>query len=98
MIVCGLLGSGASVMAESDGGHCSNRTLSGDYGYAAEGVLIGIPGLPPEAPFRSVGMTHFDGNGKLTWVEHTVVNGQIIYQHGQHTGKRAGRVLRSGVN
>src|SRR6266851_1711929 len=74
MIVCGLLASGASAMAESDGLQCSNQTLSGDYGYAAEGVLIGIPGLPPEAPFRSVGMTHFDGRGKLTWVEHTVVN------------------------
>ena len=75
MIVCGLLASSAPAMAESDGLECSNQTLSGDYGYAAEGVLIGIPGLPPEVPFRSVGMTHFDGKGKLTWVEHTVVNG-----------------------
>jgi hypothetical protein len=74
MIVCGLLASGASARAESEDAVCSNRTLQGDYGYAAEGVLLGIPGLP-EAPFRSVGMTHFDGKGNLTWVEHTVVNG-----------------------
>lgn len=74
MIVCGLLASGASARAESEGGACSNRTLQGDYGYAAEGVLLGIPGLP-EVQFRSVGMTHFDGKGNLTWVEHTVVNG-----------------------
>ena len=38
-------------------------------------MLLGTPGLPPEAPFRSVGMTHFDGKRKLPWVEHTVVNG-----------------------
>jgi N-acyl-D-aspartate/D-glutamate deacylase len=31
-------------------------------------------------------------------VEHTVVNGQVVYAHGQHTGKRTGQVLRSGVN
>ena len=74
MIVCGLLASGASARAESEDGACSNRTIQGDYGYAAEGVLLGIPGLPV-APFRSVGMTHFDGKGNLTWVEHTVVNG-----------------------
>jgi hypothetical protein len=59
-------------------GPCSNRTLRGDYGYAAAGVLIGAPGLPREAQFRSVGVTHFDGRGKLTWVEHTVVNGILL--------------------
>jgi hypothetical protein len=72
VIVCGLLASGASTMAQSNG-HCSNRTLFGDYGYASEGVLLPAPGVSLQ--FRSVGMTHFDGKGNLTWVEHTVVNG-----------------------
>jgi hypothetical protein len=45
----------------------------GDYGYSAEGVLLPAPGISLQ--FRSVGMTHFDGKGNLTWVEHTVVNG-----------------------
>ena len=75
MIVCGLLASGASAMAQSDDRPCSNRTLSGDYGSASAGALLGVPGLPPEAQFQSVGMSHFDGNGNFTGVEHTVING-----------------------
>lgn len=54
---------------------CSNNTLQGDYGAAVEGVLLNIPGLPPEAQFRAVVMTHYDGKGNLTTSEHTVVNG-----------------------
>jgi len=73
IMVCGLLGSGASAMAESDGGHCSNRTLFGDYGATVEGVLI-IPG-GIQLQFRAVTMNHFDGRGNLTSVEHVVVNG-----------------------
>ncbi len=77
MIVCGLLASGAPAMAESDSLlHCSNRTLFGDYGnFNSEGVLIGTPGLPQEAQFRSIGVYHFNGNGNFTGVEHTVING-----------------------
>jgi subtilisin family serine protease len=76
MIICGLLASGAPAGAQSpDAAGCSNQTLSGNYGYAAEGVLIGVPGLPAEAQFRSVGMTHFDGKGNLAWLETTVING-----------------------
>ena len=61
--------------AVASGSRCSNSTLAGDFGYSSEGVLIGTPGLPPEAPFRSVGMAHFDGKGNGTWLEHTVING-----------------------
>lgn len=64
-----------SAKAAPGGSRCSNSTLIGDYGYSAEGVLIGTPGLPPEAPFRSVGLAHFDGKGNANWVEHTVVDG-----------------------
>ena len=31
-------------------------------------------------------------------VEYTVVNGEVIYKGGEHTGHLPGRVLRSGVN
>jgi len=77
MIVCGLLVTGASAMADGDDQHCScsNRTLSGDYGSTTQGVLLPNPGLPPELPFTSVGVTHFDGKGNFTGREHTVVNG-----------------------
>jgi hypothetical protein len=61
--------------SESQERRCSNRTLFGDYGSAGEGVLLNIPGLPPEAQFRGLTVTHFDGKGGLTWVEHTVING-----------------------
>ena len=75
VVVCCLLTSGASAAAQSDVKPCSNQTIVGDYGGASEGVLLGIPGLPPEAQFRGLTMTHFDGKGNLTWVEHTVING-----------------------
>jgi hypothetical protein len=78
VIVCSLLASAGSAMAESDDKRCSNRTLFGDYGSVAEGVLLNVPGLPPEAQFRAVAMTHFDGKGNLPWVEHTVINGTLL--------------------
>ncbi len=88
MLVCGLLTSGASSMAQSDGeaavlserGHrsCSNGTLSGDYGATVIGVLA-LPGRTVQdgagLPIRGVVMAHFDGKGNLTQVDHIVVNG-----------------------
>jgi hypothetical protein len=62
VIVCSLLASGVSAMAESDDKRCSNRSLFGDYGSVAEGVLFNVPGLPPESQLRTITMTHFDGN------------------------------------
>jgi hypothetical protein len=79
MIVCGLLASGAVVMAQSgseaDNSHsntkpCSNATLSGDYGFVLEGVILG-----PGFPIRGVVMQHYDGNGHITQVDHIVTNG-----------------------
>jgi hypothetical protein len=75
-IICGLLASGASAMAQSSDRQCSNRTLFGNYGFAAEGVLLPAQGISLE--FRSVGVAHFDGQGNLTWLEHTVVNGTLL--------------------
>ena len=53
-IACALFASGCSAMAQSataqsHEGHCSNRTLSGEYGCSVQGFLLNIPGLPPEA-------------------------------------------------
>jgi hypothetical protein len=73
MIVGALLASGTFALAQSNDEHCSNRMVFGDYGYTAEGVLLPAPGVSLQ--FRSVGVTHFDGKGNLTWVEHTVVEG-----------------------
>jgi hypothetical protein len=83
VMIYGLLASGASAIAQSNDGisalsrseftHCSDRTLSGDYGSSSQGVLLPPPGLTLQ--FVGVTMTHFDGRGDLSWVEHTVVNG-----------------------
>jgi hypothetical protein len=75
LAVCALFFTASSARAHDEDAKCTDRTLQGDYGFAVEGVLIDIPGLPPQAPFRSVGVAHFDGKGLVTWLEHTVVNG-----------------------
>jgi hypothetical protein len=46
MIVCGLLASGASAIAQSNDGHCSNRMLFGNYGYTSVGLLLQHQALP----------------------------------------------------
>jgi hypothetical protein len=66
-IVCGLLASGASAVAQSSDGRCSNPTLLGSYGFAAKGVLLPAPGI--SLAFRSVGIALFDGQGNLTWLQ-----------------------------
>jgi hypothetical protein len=73
-ILCFLLASGVSAVAQSDNrepdhGRCSNRTLSGDYGFALDGTFL------PNTPFRGVVMQHYDGNGNITQVDHVVVYG-----------------------
>jgi hypothetical protein len=68
MVCCSLL-----VATPAKAQYCSNSTLQGNYGYHAQGALL--PALNVSLQFRSVGMTHFNGDGHLTWVEHTVVGG-----------------------
>jgi hypothetical protein len=83
VMICGLLASGASAIAQSNDDisalsqsgfrHCSDRTLYGAYGSSSQGVLLLPPGV--SLPFVGLTLTHFDGRGDLSWVEHTVVNG-----------------------
>ena len=73
MIVCVLLASSVLALADSNSLNnrpCSNRTLSGDYGFALEGVIIG-----PNIPLRGVVMQHYDGRGHITQVDHVVDSG-----------------------
>jgi hypothetical protein len=86
VMICGLLASGASAMAQSNDGistlsqspfrHCSNRKLSGDYGWVSEGVLL--PPAGGSLQFRAAGVAHFDGKGNLSWVEHTIIDGALL--------------------
>ena len=69
-VACGLVASNAFAVDQPNEGPCSNRTLSGDYGFSLQGILFAIPGvtLPPGATvqLRGVVMTHFDGKGNFT--------------------------------
>ena len=73
IIACGLA---SAALADSGPQTCSNRTLRGDYGFTIEGIL-GIPGpqLPPGLglTLRGVAMTHYDGRGNFTQMDHVVV-------------------------
>src|SRR5438067_8662985 len=73
IMVCVLLAARVSARADSDGGACSNRALKGDYGFSVEGLVLPAPGVA--LPIRGVHMTHFDGQGNLTQVDHIVING-----------------------
>jgi hypothetical protein len=82
MMACGLLAAGATAVAQSSADsqsgalQCSNRMLWGDYGFSSEGLVIPAPNVT--AQFRSVGTTHFDGRGDLSFLEHTVINGSSL--------------------
>lgn len=87
MILCFLLASGVSALAqsangESSNGRCSNRTLHGDYACSTQGFLLNvpIPGVPPQATFVGVTMNHYDGQGNVSWLEHVVFNGSPFNQ------------------
>jgi len=57
---------------------CANTSLNGYYGFTIQGTLA-VPGGTVQngggLPIRGLAMTHFDGNGNLTQVDHGVVNG-----------------------
>jgi hypothetical protein len=75
VVVCGMFALASGVRAQgmdSVDGPCSNRTLRGDYGFTIEGqILIG----PKAGLIRGVVMTHFDGRGNLSQVDHVLDNG-----------------------
>ena len=79
LVACGLLAPNAFAVDQPNEGPCSNRTLSGAYGFSLQGILFAIPGviLPPGATvqLRGVVMTNFDGKGNFTQVDHVVING-----------------------
>lgn len=81
LMVAGLLGLAAPASPQPQGSpsrasRCSNRTLLGDYGSSSEGKLLIAPGVALE--FRGLTMTHFDGRGNVSWVEHTVIDGAPV--------------------
>jgi hypothetical protein len=55
---------------------CSNRTLSGDYGFSIDGTILA--GTPNAILLRGVAMTRFDGHGNLSQVDFATRNGVPI--------------------
>ena len=49
---------------------CSNKTLSGDYGFTIEGTI-----LDANLPIRGLVLQHYDGRGHITQVDHVVTGG-----------------------
>jgi hypothetical protein len=78
MIACGLLMSGVPAIAQLENSssfshgpeRCSNKTLSGDYGFAIEGTL-----LDANLPIRGLALQHYDGRGHISQVDHIVTGG-----------------------
>jgi hypothetical protein len=71
------LGAPGRATADNDGRGrgCSESTLRGDYAFSIDGQILAGPkaGL-----LRGVAMTHFDGDGGLSQVDFTTINGVPI--------------------
>src|SRR4029450_6544872 len=74
MVVGGMLASGSSALAQSNNGPCSNATLSGDYAGRFAGRILATA-VDPERQVTGVTLTHFEGTGSFTSVEHVVFSG-----------------------
>jgi hypothetical protein len=53
---------------------CSNSSLSGNYSIRITGAILAGP---LAGPVNGANLTHFDGNGNLTSVDHVIVNGAL---------------------
>lgn len=51
---------------------CSDDTVRGDYAFVIDGTIFAPPG---PLLLRGVAMTHFDGNGGLSQIDFTTLNG-----------------------
>jgi hypothetical protein len=54
------------------GERCTNRSLQGNFATMVEGYFLAGPA---QVPLRSVALTHFDGRGNVSQVDHAVVDG-----------------------
>jgi hypothetical protein len=54
---------------------CSNATLNGDYAFTISGQVLAPP--PAAGPVTGVALTHFDGQGNMTQIDHVVHNGTL---------------------
>lgn len=57
---------------QSANGPCSNRTLKGGYGFKVDGQLLNGP---VTGVLRALALTTFDGQGNLTQIDFSTING-----------------------
>ena len=76
MIVWGLLGTASSAWGQTTSGTCTDQILRGDYGFIIQGWVH--PEVGVSVPLFGVAMTNFDGDGKLTQVDHVIAGGDPI--------------------
>jgi hypothetical protein len=53
---------------------CNNSSLSGNYSITITGAIVAGP---LAGPVNGVNLTHFDGAGNLTSVDHVIINGVL---------------------
>jgi hypothetical protein len=62
----------AQAADQSADGPCSNRTLKGGYGFKIDGQLLNGP---VTGVLRALALTKFDGQGNLTQIDFSTING-----------------------
>lgn len=80
------LGGSGLVHAQSTSPFCTNRFITGVYGFTLEGAKLGGPG--PVGPQVGVAMTQFDGYGNLTQIDTVTISGIVVadFTHTPATG------------
>lgn len=68
---------------------CTNRLVTGNYGFTIRGEKLGGPG--PIGPQIGVAMAHFDGEGSFTQTDTVTINGLVVadFTHPPATGTYA---------
>jgi len=65
-----------SALAQENLPTCTNRLISGDYGFTIRGQKLAGPG--PIGPQVGVAMAHFDGDGSFTQTDTVTINGVVV--------------------
>ena len=65
-----------SALAQENLPTCTNRLLSGDYGFTIRGQKLAGPG--PIGPQVGIAMAHFDGDGSFTQTDTVTINGVVV--------------------
>jgi len=83
LMTLGALGAG---YAQSTSPACTDRLITGVYGFTLEGTKLG--GLGPLGPQVGVAMTQFDGNGGFTQIDTVTIGGVVVadFTHTPATG------------